>query len=75
MALADEVMASDTNDPEARLLAATLFGLAAQQGNEQAVESLSRVVQVDLGMRGVSSQQEFEASPIVQIARVATLYL
>ena len=74
-ALADEIMVSATHKSDARLLAATLFGLAAQQGNEQAVESLSRLVQLDLQYSGVSTREEFEASPIVQIAQTATMYL
>jgi hypothetical protein len=39
MALADEIMfeASETGDADARALATVLFGLAAQQGIEQAV--------------------------------------
>lgn len=75
IALADEIMASFSAEPDARLLAATLFGLAAQQGNEQAVESLTRLVQLDLQFSGVSSQEEFETNPVVQTARAATRLL
>eukprot|EP00977_Amphora_coffeiformis_P025276 scaffold19102_cov172-Amphora_coffeaeformis.AAC.5 len=74
-ALGDEIMASAAHESDARLLAATLFGLAAQQGNEQAQESLTRLVQLDLQLNGVTTQSEFEANTIVQIAQAATMYL
>jgi hypothetical protein len=72
-ALADELMmeASVNGNEELRILAATLFALAAQQGSQQSIDALSRVVQYDLEARQVQSEEEFLASPIVQIARAA----
>ena len=74
-ALADDIMATSLHEQDARLLAATLFGLAAQQGNEQAAEALSRVVQIDVEFNKVASQEEFEALAVVQTARAATFCL
>ena len=74
-ALGDEIIASSMHEPDARLLAATLFGLAAQQGHAHALESLTRLVRLDLQLKGVSTKADFESSPIVQIAQVATMYL
>jgi hypothetical protein len=73
-ALADELMveASQTGNEDMRLVSAILFSLAAQQGSEVALESLSRVVDFDVSSRGVQSEEEFLASPVVQVARAAT---
>jgi hypothetical protein len=69
-ALADELIleASQSGDAGTRLLAAVLFALAAQQGIEEASESLSRVVDFDLASGQVQTE-EFLSSPIVQTAR------
>lgn len=71
--LADDVMeqAATTGKQDLRLLAAALFGLAAQQGNEVASESLSRVVEFEVAQSGIQSQEEFEASPVVKTANAA----
>ena len=53
--------ASESGDTDARLLAAVLFALAAQQGNSQAIESLNRHVQIDLANRNVEREEEFLA--------------
>jgi hypothetical protein len=54
---------------DSRLLAAVLFALASQQGKEDALESLSRVVEIDLSTRTIQSEEDFLASPVVQIAQ------
>jgi hypothetical protein len=71
--LADDVMeqAAITGKQDLRVLAATLFALAAQQGNEAASESLSRVVEFEVAQSGIQSQEEFEASPVVRTANAA----
>jgi hypothetical protein len=71
--LADELMmcASETGDEDTRLLAAVLFALAAQQGDDGASEALSRVVDFDLASRNVQNQEGFKASPVVQTAQAA----
>ena len=72
-ALADELMleASTSGDTDARVLAATLFALAAQQGIDEASESLSRVAEFDLAGRGIKTEEEFLASPVVRLAKAA----
>ena len=72
-ALADELMmrASMSNDQDTRTLAAVLFGLAAQQGDEDASKSLSRVLDFDLVARHVQDDESFLESPVVQITRAA----
>ena len=71
--LADCLMeeAAQTGDEDTRLLASILFAIAAQQGNDEAIEALSRVVQFDLSRRGVQSEEDFMASPVVQVAQAA----
>jgi hypothetical protein len=75
IALGDEAMALGvaSGAVELRLLAATLFGLAAQQGQETASDSLSRVVSYEASLCG--SQEEFMESPIVQAAQAAMAYV
>jgi len=70
--LADEVMmiASQSEDQDQRILAATLFALASQQEGE-ASDSLMRVIEFDAAARQVESQEEFLASPVVQTASAA----
>lgn len=72
-ALADELMmrASENGDDDTRLLAAVFFALAAQQGDEEAMEALSRVVAYDTIARGVEDEQGYSSSPVVQIAQAA----
>jgi TPR repeat protein len=72
-ALADELMvyASESGEEGARILAAVLFGLAGQQGDEEASKALSRVVEFDLASRNVKDEQGFLASPVVQTAKAA----
>ena len=73
VALADELLMMDDKAP--RDTAATLFGLAAQQGHEEALDSLARLIRWDMAQKGVSSREAYEASPVVQIARAATAHL
>jgi hypothetical protein len=72
-ALADEIMleASQSGDPNQRLLAAVLFALASQQDDSESSESLSRVIEYDVAARNVGSQEEFLASPVVETANAA----
>jgi hypothetical protein len=50
-------------------LAALLFGLAAQQEDEHALESLSRVEEFEASQGLIVSQEEIEQSPVVAVAR------
>jgi len=70
LALADEVMlkASISGNDDARLLAAVLFGLAAQQGHDQGIDSLARVVQYEVATKRIETEQDFADSPVVQVA-------
>ena len=74
-ALADELMMrasnSSNNDQDTRTLAAVLFALAAQQGDEDATNALLRVLDVDLVARRVQNDNSFLTSPVVQITRAA----
>lgn len=73
--LADEIMfqcsSEDEHEEDSFLLAAVLFALAAQQGDEEALNSLKRVVELDLENRNVQSREEFLQCPVVQVARAA----
>ncbi|CAJ1959139.1 unnamed protein product [Cylindrotheca closterium] len=76
-ALADELMflqssQPDNDDSEVNTLAATLFALAAQQGDEEASDSLKRVIDFAARNGNVQSQEEFLALDAVQIAKAAT---
>ena len=73
-ALADEVMfeASQSGNPDQRLLAAVLFALASQQDDNESSESLSRVIEYDVAARNIGNQEEFLASPVVQAANAAS---
>jgi hypothetical protein len=73
MSLADEIMfeASKSGEADARLLAAVLFGLAAQQGNEQAIDSLKRVLEFDGACSAHETRDDFLNSPVVQVAQAA----
>ena len=66
--LADNVVekAALTSDEDLRVLAAVLFGLAAQQGNEDATEALGRVVELEITQGSIQSQEEFESSAVVR---------
>jgi hypothetical protein len=66
IALGDEILfeASESGEADALLLAAVLFGLAAQQGNEQAMGSLKRVLEFDVAF-------SLNPSPVVQVAEAA----
>jgi hypothetical protein len=72
-ALADNMMekAVRTGNQDLRLLAAVLFGLAAQQGNESAAESLARVVDFQIAHSSIQSQEDFESLPVVRTANAA----
>ena len=73
-ALADDLMATGAMDREIRVIAASLFGLAAQQGHTEAQEALVRVVQMEAGSDEIRSEEEFRQSPVVKIAEVAMMY-
>lgn len=72
-ALADELMmeTSGSGKEQLRVLAAVLFGLAAQQGDIGASGSLSQVIEFDVASRRVASDEEFWNSPVVQVANAA----
>jgi len=71
--LADDMMerAVSSDNDDMRVLAAVLFGLSAQQGNDMASESLSRVVEFEAAHKSIQSQEEFESSPVVRTADAA----
>jgi hypothetical protein len=78
MLLADQIMAETTSESmdemaaeEASLLATVLFALAAQQSHPEAIESLHRVIQINLAQRHVESEEEFLDLPIVRTAIAA----
>jgi hypothetical protein len=75
VALADEVMVqvieSGDYDDDRLMLAGVLFALAAQQGNTHAMESLHRVVQMDLSRRDIQNDEEFLDLPLVKVANAA----
>jgi hypothetical protein len=75
IALGDEAMALGVASEtiEFRLLAATLFGLAAQQGQETASDSLSRVVSYEASL--CESQEGFMESPVVEVAQAAMAHV
>jgi hypothetical protein len=72
-ALADNMMekAVHTGNKDLRLVAAVLFGLAAQQGHESATESLARVVNFQMAQRSIQEQEEFESLQVIQTAKAA----
>jgi hypothetical protein len=72
-ALGDEILfeASESGEADDLLLAAVLFGLAAQQGNEQAMDSLKRVLEFDAAFSAYETQHDILSSPVVQVAEAA----
>ena len=81
LALADELMAhaatslegsSDEERDDVRLMAAVLFGLAAQQGEDHALERLKKVVEIETAEKQIETQEDFFNSRVVQTARAAT---
>ena len=64
-------MESESGEADARLLAAVLSGLAAQQGTEQAMDSLKRVVEFDVVFSAYETQADFLSSLVVQVAEAA----
>ena len=82
LSLADELMfdassstSSNKNKGELErrvLAAAVLFGLAAQQGHEPALDSLARVVRYDFEMGNYVSAEDFaRRSHVAQVANWA----
>lgn len=71
IALDDAAMelAVASGNAELRVVAATLFGLAAQQGMETATDSLSLVI--DYEASTCQSQEEFMTSPVLRVANAA----
>jgi hypothetical protein len=72
-ALADELMleSSQSGNADRRLLAAILFALAAQQDDEGASQSLSRVIDHEIATNKIDCEDDFLASPVVQAANAA----
>jgi hypothetical protein len=62
---------NETLAGETRLLAAVLFGLAAQQGNEDAIDKLAQVVELEVASRDIQSEREFQDNPVVKTAQAA----
>jgi hypothetical protein len=71
IALGDEAMELSvvSNDANLRLLAATLFSLAAQQGVDSATDAVSRVVEYEAALS--ESAEEFLASDVLGVAHAA----
>jgi hypothetical protein len=57
------------------IMAACLFGLAAQQGNEAAADALKRVVEfhVVVNDEQIRDRESFLASPVVKVSMAATI--
>lgn len=72
-ALADELMLEgvENADSRKRLLASILFGLAAQQGDERALEALERVLCWEADHGEFSNPDEFFESAVVKIVQAA----
>jgi hypothetical protein len=62
---------SQSGNADRRLLAALLFALAAQQDDDGASQSLSRVIECEVEIENIESQDDFLASPVVQVANAA----
>lgn len=83
IALAEEIMAHEgtaergngASASESRLLAAVLFGLAAEQGDEAAIDALGRVVALDVSKLPALTQAEFDQLPVVKVARASLSFL
>lgn len=76
--LADELMyqASQSGCKDTRLLAAVFFALSAQQGNESAESSLTRVINYDFQSRGgvdMQNEEDFMTLSVVKTAKAALL--
>lgn len=80
--LADDLMAcaaaassssTDDDDDDAFLLAAVLFGLAAQQGHEDAIDRLQKVIELEVSNKQIATQDDFENSAVVQTAQAAMM--
>jgi hypothetical protein len=74
-ALADDLtfLTSQSGDSDCRLLASVLFALAAQQGCPDSIECLSRLIEFDLVSRGVETEEDNLASPVVMTAKAALI--
>ena len=74
-ALADQLMfeANQTKEYDKRLLACVLFGLAAQQGSDDAADSMKRILDIEIASGQIQNEDEYLASPIVQSAMAALL--
>ena len=74
IALGDEAMelAVISGDANMRVVAATMFALAAQQGSETASEALSRVVAYEAA--ACQCEEEFLVSPVLRVARATSSY-
>ena len=79
-ALADELMSLCTimknNDKyDVKLLATTLFALAAQQRMNEAQNALDRVVQNEIRSGEITNNEDFANSSIVRISQTSCLYV
>jgi hypothetical protein len=73
--LGDEILfegeASESGEVDILLLATVLFELAAQQRNEQAMESFERVLELDAPSSAYKTQDDFLSSFVVKVAEAA----
>jgi hypothetical protein len=79
-ALAEEIMAFEGTGKggggldevkENRLLAAVLFALAAEQGNDEAIDALERVVALEIASNQITTEEDFMKSPVAAAAQAA----
>jgi hypothetical protein len=76
-ALADDLMSytvssfQGTNHDEFALLATVLFGLAAQQGMEDALDRLSKVISREVDRKEIATEEDYDSLTVVQTARAA----
>jgi TPR repeat protein len=85
VALAEEIMAHEgttkrtmgdrARESEAWLLAAVLFGMAAEQGDGAAIDALERVVALEVSILPALTQGKFEQLPVVKVARASLSFL
>lgn len=80
ISLADDLMAEASTSGDVFsvqsmcIMAACLFGLAAQQGNEAAADALKRVVEFHvLNDEQIRDRESFLASPVVKVSMAATI--
>jgi hypothetical protein len=72
---AERTVGDRVSGRDARLLAAVLFGLAAEQGDEGAMDALGRVVALEVSKRQALTEVEFEQLPVVKVAKASLSFL